>query len=288
VCAVRPCSGCCANRHVLAARSICHCDIRGKIDSVADFSGVSAALKNVTPVTVFILCPDIHVLRIPSLHCSFLKADFRILVRPSGGPWNATYLRYFVPGVIFMVVFAFVVPAAYFFILYFLRHRLQVGAAAIASVLASSVGDAAVWRLSPHDGSIPLSVCASCVCQCVCHGGHGFPQEPKVQARFGFLYKGYDMPYWETFEMVRKLLIGAIPVFVPAQPFGSTQVTTEVTKHLARILYTKRLNQAAGCCCCCCCCRQLWGWSAPHQISCQLLTAMRRLLRAAASLRCNG
>ncbi len=45
-----------------------------------------------------------------------------------------------------------------------------------------------------------------------------------MQARFGFLYKGYDMPYWETFEMVRKLLIGAIPVFVPAQPFGSTQV----------------------------------------------------------------
>jgi hypothetical protein len=50
-------------------------------------------------------------------------------------------------------------------------------------------------------------------------------QEPKIQARFGFLYKGYDMPYWEAFEMVRKLLISAIPVFVPAQPFGSTQVT---------------------------------------------------------------
>ncbi len=44
-----------------------------------------------------------------------------------------------------------------------------------------------------------------------------------MQARFGFLYHGYSFPYWETFEMVRKLLIGAIPVFVPAQPFGSTQ-----------------------------------------------------------------
>jgi hypothetical protein len=30
-------------------------------------------------------------------------------------------------------------------------------------------------------------------------------QEPKVQARFGFLYNGYSMPYWETFEMVRNL-----------------------------------------------------------------------------------
>ena len=52
-------------------------------------------------------------------------------------------------------------------------------------------------------------------------------QEPKILARFGFLYKGYSMPYWEAFEMVRKLLISAIPVFVPTQPFGSTQVTLQ-------------------------------------------------------------
>jgi hypothetical protein len=47
-------------------------------------------------------------------------------VKSPGGPWDRTYLHYFPPGVVFMVVFAFLVPAAYFLILYFLRHRLQV------------------------------------------------------------------------------------------------------------------------------------------------------------------
>ncbi len=47
-------------------------------------------------------------------------------MKTPGGPWDRTYLRYFPPGVVFMVVFAFLVPAAYFLILYFLRHRLQV------------------------------------------------------------------------------------------------------------------------------------------------------------------
>lgn len=56
----------------------------------------------------------------------FLRADYRILVKSPGGPWDRTYLHYFPPGVVFMVVFAFLVPAAYFLILYFLRHRLQV------------------------------------------------------------------------------------------------------------------------------------------------------------------
>ena len=42
-------------------------------------------------------------------------------------------------------------------------------------------------------------------------------------ARIGFLYEGYSMHYWETFQMVLKLLLAAIPVFVPAQPYGSTQ-----------------------------------------------------------------
>ena len=52
----------------------------------------------------------------------------------------------------------------------------------------------------------------------------GCLQEPRVLARFGFLYSGYRLHYWETFEMVRKLLLAAVPVFVPAQPYGSTQV----------------------------------------------------------------
>ena len=42
-------------------------------------------------------------------------------------------------------------------------------------------------------------------------------------ARIGFLYEGYSMHYWETFQMVLKLLLAAVPVFVPAQPYGSTQ-----------------------------------------------------------------
>jgi hypothetical protein len=56
----------------------------------------------------------------------FLRADYRILVKSAGSPWDRTYLHYFPPGMVFMVVFAFLVPAAYFLVLYFLRHRLQV------------------------------------------------------------------------------------------------------------------------------------------------------------------
>jgi len=54
-------------------------------------------------------------------------------------------------------------------------------------------------------------------------------QEPKILARLGFLYEGYSMAYWETFQMVLKLLLAAVPVFVPAQPYGSTQVRYIVT-----------------------------------------------------------
>ena len=41
--------------------------------------------------------------------------------------------------------------------------------------------------------------------------------------RFGFLYGGYSFQYWETVDMMRKLIIGAIPVFVAVQPLGSLQ-----------------------------------------------------------------
>jgi hypothetical protein len=56
----------------------------------------------------------------------YLRADYRILVKPPGEPYDRTYLQYFPPGVVFMVIFAVLVPAAYFLVLYFLRHRLQV------------------------------------------------------------------------------------------------------------------------------------------------------------------
>ena len=37
------------------------------------------------------------------------------------------------------------------------------------------------------------------------------------------------MAYWETFQMVLKLLLAAVPVFVPAQPYGSTQARRHAT-----------------------------------------------------------
>ena len=39
-------------------------------------------------------------------------------------------------------------------------------------------------------------------------------QDPVVAAKYGFLYTGYSerTPYWETTEMVRKVLIALIPV----------------------------------------------------------------------------
>ncbi len=40
---------------------------------------------------------------------------------------NVTYQRYFVPGIIFMVMFAFLVPLCYALILYSIRNHLQVG-----------------------------------------------------------------------------------------------------------------------------------------------------------------
>ena len=41
--------------------------------------------------------------------------------------------------------------------------------------------------------------------------------------RFGFLYGGYSFQYWETVDMMRKLFIGGIPVFVAVQSLGSMQ-----------------------------------------------------------------
>ena len=46
-----------------------------------------------------------------------------------------------------------------------------------------------------------------------------------MRMRFGFLYQGYSFQYWETIDMMRKLIIGAIPVFIAVQPLGSIQVT---------------------------------------------------------------
>ena len=47
--------------------------------------------------------------------------------------------------------------------------------------------------------------------------------EPETRARYGFLYVGLRLIYWDTFDTVRKLAVAAVPVFVGAQPTGSLQ-----------------------------------------------------------------
>lgn len=41
--------------------------------------------------------------------------------------------------------------------------------------------------------------------------------------RYGFLYGGYAFCYWEVADMIRKLAIAAVPVFIKVQPLGSLQ-----------------------------------------------------------------
>ncbi|KAK9829421.1 hypothetical protein WJX72_005757 [[Myrmecia] bisecta] len=48
-------------------------------------------------------------------------------------------------------------------------------------------------------------------------------EDPIIQRKFGFLYGGYRLTFWETTEMIRKLLLAAIPVFIAPQPYGSAQ-----------------------------------------------------------------
>ncbi len=48
-------------------------------------------------------------------------------------------------------------------------------------------------------------------------------QDPEVDAKFGFLYSGYRLYYWESLEMIRKLMLAGIPVFIAVQPTGSSQ-----------------------------------------------------------------
>ena len=46
---------------------------------------------------------------------------------------------------------------------------------------------------------------------------------PEIRARYGFLYCGLRLVYWDTFDTARKLAVAAVPVFVGAQPTGSLQ-----------------------------------------------------------------
>lgn len=67
-------------------------------------------------------------------------------------------------------------------------------------------------------------------------------QEEIVKRKFGFLYAGYSLHYWETAEMIRKLALAAIPTFIKPQPAGSLQaVLGEIVLvlYLFAVTYTK-------------------------------------------------
>ncbi|KAK9867386.1 hypothetical protein WJX84_004228 [Apatococcus fuscideae] len=102
----------------------------------------------------------------------YLKADVSILVKPIGGSYSHTYWSFLIPGIVLMIIFAALMPAFYFGVLYINRFRLD---------------------------------------------------DPEIDAKFGFLYSGYRLYYWESLEMIRKLLLAGIPVFIAVQPTGSSQ-----------------------------------------------------------------
>ena len=122
-------------------------------------------------------------------------------------------------GTALIILFAVVAPASYFLILFRLRHRLEVRctihcpAAADISCLEPSCPD--------HDRASPAQ---RPLVNRMLSRLPGWLQEDVVKRKFGFLYSGYSLHYWETAEMIRKLALATIPVFIKTQPTGSLQV----------------------------------------------------------------
>lgn len=56
----------------------------------------------------------------------YLKADYRIIINAPGHGLASRYAQYYPFAIVFVVVFAAVVPFAYALILYSIRNRLQV------------------------------------------------------------------------------------------------------------------------------------------------------------------
>jgi hypothetical protein len=63
----------------------------------------------------------------------------------------------------------------------------------------------------------------ACITAAVLSHPAGGAQDADIKQRFGFLYGGYSFQYWETVDMLRKLVLGGIPVFIAVQPEGSLQ-----------------------------------------------------------------
>jgi len=56
---------------------------------------------------------------------TFLTADYSIQVKPVGGGYNATYIRYMIPGAIMLTVFAVAIPAFWFLVIWRNRSKLE-------------------------------------------------------------------------------------------------------------------------------------------------------------------
>eukprot|EP00887_Chlorella_sp_A99_P008033 scaffold12.g8033.t1 len=127
---------------------------------------------------------------------SYLKADFSVVVRPAWGGLELTYQKYLAPGILMLVVFALVIPAFWWAVIFANRRRLE---------------------------------------------------DPTISAKYGFLYGSYSaaLPYWETTEMLRKLSIALIPVFVRPQPEGSLQASLAQVVIIACLFFTLWLRPFA-------------------------------------------
>ena len=151
-------------------------------------------------------------------------------VKTAAGSFVGVYLRYMIPGILLLIIFALVIPGFWFLTVYLNRHRLDVRAAApgwLACWLAlrpRAIPAPAAWapprrpnRIPPRTHTSPLFGAALKDSHNRTHHPFLHPfavQDPLVQAKYGFLYASYSerLPYWETTEMIRKFAIAFIPV----------------------------------------------------------------------------
>ena len=129
---------------------------------------------------------------------TYLYSDFTILVRDTQGHWAHVYLRYLFPGIALLLVFAIGLPIWYLVIMYL--------------------------HPQPPAGAVPCAWRAPCMSHRRQPTAAKTAQDADIKQRFGFLYGGYSFQYWETMDMLRKLVLGGIPVFIAVQPEGSLQV----------------------------------------------------------------
>ncbi len=57
---------------------------------------------------------------------TYLRADYQIMTHDTEGQLDPTYKQYIPPGIIILIVFAIGLPIMFFFVLWRVRHRLEV------------------------------------------------------------------------------------------------------------------------------------------------------------------